>query len=82
MIDIVVTLPAMLKALVDARVAEGGYLDAGEYVRDLMRRDQERRDQERENWLEVAIADAQPTGLEAEPDDVAEALDREYPSRG
>jgi antitoxin ParD1/3/4 len=37
-----VSLPAMLKRFVERRVAEGGYGNTSEYVRELIRRDQER----------------------------------------
>jgi len=37
-----VTLPDPLKDYVEAQVAAGGYGSAGEYIRDLIRRDQER----------------------------------------
>ena len=37
-----VTLPDPLKAYVDDRVAAGGYNSPGEYIRDLIRRDQQR----------------------------------------
>lgn len=36
-----VSLPDKLKAWADARVAEGRYSSASDYVRDLMRRDQD-----------------------------------------
>jgi antitoxin ParD1/3/4 len=36
-----ISLPAKLKAWADARVEEGRYSGASDYVRDLMRRDQE-----------------------------------------
>src|SRR5687768_8664636 len=37
-----VSLPSMLKRFVERRVAEGGYGNTSEYVRELIRRDQER----------------------------------------
>jgi antitoxin ParD1/3/4 len=36
-----ISLPDKLKAWADARVAEGRYSSASDYVRDLMRRDQD-----------------------------------------
>jgi antitoxin ParD1/3/4 len=36
-----ISLPDNLKAWADARVAEGRYSSASDYVRDLMRRDQD-----------------------------------------
>lgn len=37
-----ISLPDQLKSWADARVAEGRYSSASDYVRDLMRRDQEK----------------------------------------
>jgi antitoxin ParD1/3/4 len=37
-----VPLPDTLKQWAESRVAQGRYVDAGDYVRDLLRRDQER----------------------------------------
>lgn len=37
-----ISLPDKLKSWADARVAEGRYSSASDYVRDLMRRDQDR----------------------------------------
>lgn len=37
-----ISLPATLKAFVDAQVIERGYGTSSEYVRDLIRKDQER----------------------------------------
>jgi antitoxin ParD1/3/4 len=36
-----ISLPDKLKAWADARVAEGRYSSASDYIRDLMRRDQD-----------------------------------------
>ena len=37
-----ISLPQSLKAFVDERVEEGGYGTSGEYVRELIRKDQDR----------------------------------------
>ena len=41
-----ISLPETLRAFVDARVKEGGYSSASEYVRELVRGDQKRQTQE------------------------------------
>lgn len=41
MTQLTVSMPPALQSWVDARLAEGRYTDAEEYLRDLVRRDQE-----------------------------------------
>ena len=40
MIHVNIPLPPDLQQWIDSRVADGAYVDAGDYVRDLLRRDQ------------------------------------------
>jgi antitoxin ParD1/3/4 len=58
-----ISLPDRLKAWADARVAEGRYSSASDYVRDLMRRDQD--GEEARLRLQAAI----DTGRAAPPSD-------------
>lgn len=39
MSDLTVTMPPALQSWIEARVAEGRYADAADYLRDLVRRD-------------------------------------------
>lgn len=55
-----IALPESLKTFVQQRVAEGGYTDANEYVRDLISADQKRKAEER-------IDDLLLEGLESGP---------------
>lgn len=51
MITLTIDLPDALEHWVASRVTQGGYIDAGEYVRDLIRRD-------RDTWrMTAALAD-------------------------
>lgn len=42
-----IELPESMREIVENRVAEGGYADASEYLRDLVRRDERRKAEER-----------------------------------
>ena len=46
MTPLTISMPPALQSWVDARLAEGRYTDAAEYVRDLVRRDRDRFDYE------------------------------------
>jgi len=46
-----IDLPESMKRFVQERAIEGGYENASEYVRDLIRADQKRQDQERVDAL-------------------------------
>ena len=41
MTQLSISMPPALQNWVDARLAEGGYVDAADYLRDLVRRDQD-----------------------------------------
>lgn len=58
MADLSFSMPPGLKAWVDAQVALGRYVDAGDYLRDLVRRDQAAAgDDEELSWLRARIAE-------------------------
>lgn len=56
MVTLSVSLPERMKQYVDAQVDGGEFVDAGDYLRDLVRRDQERRLQELRQVVEDALA--------------------------
>jgi antitoxin ParD1/3/4 len=60
-----VSMPPTLRQWIEARVAEGRYSSASDYVRDLVRRDQETALAENE-WLRAALAEGMASGLLAE----------------
>lgn len=73
-------MPSGLKKWVDARLAEGRYSDAADYVRDLVRRDQENAEDET-NWLKSLIAESMDSEIiDAEPEDVIEEIIARYPA--
>ena len=63
-----ISLPEPLKAFVEARVAEGSYSSASEYIRELVRADQKRKAEER---LEALLLEGLNSG---EPVEVTEAF--------
>lgn len=64
--------PAMLDWL-NQQVAEGRYVDAGDYLRDLLRREQE--DAQELAWLREQIAEGLASGIvDKEPEDVIEEI--------
>ena len=67
-------MPPALEQWVDVRLAEGRHADAGDYLRDLIRRDQEGAAEDR-LWLKAMIDEglASPV-IDAEPEGVIEAI--------
>jgi antitoxin ParD1/3/4 len=57
-----VSIPPALKSWVDARVAEGRYSSASDYVRDLVRRDQDGAADETV-WLRQMIEEGLASGV-------------------
>ncbi len=62
MTDMSFTMPPDLKSWIDAQVAQGRYADAGDYLRDLVRRDLETASDERA-WLRAMIAEGLASGI-------------------
>lgn len=73
MTELHVSLPATLEAALQTRVVEAGYLDAPEYVRDLLRRDLGDHVEDR-LWLKAMIDEGLASGVCEE--DAFEVLDR------
>lgn len=81
MMQLTVSMPPALQAWVDARLAEGRYADAADYLRDLVRRDQEVAEDETE-WLRAEIEKGLASGIvDAEPEDVLREIMAAYPAR-
>jgi antitoxin ParD1/3/4 len=73
------SFPPALQAWVDARIAEGRYADAADYLRDLVRRDSEYAADDR-RWLKAMIDEGLASGIvDAEPEDVLDAIIAEDP---
>ncbi len=60
-----VSIPPALKSWIDARVAEGRYSSASDYVRDLVRRDQDSAPDETV-WLRGLIEEGLASGVSNE----------------
>jgi antitoxin ParD1/3/4 len=68
-----ISMPSALQEWMDARLVQGGYVDAGEYLRDLVRRD--RRASMRNRWMREMVDDGLASGVvDAEPGDVLEEI--------
>ncbi|PSJ65793.1 ribbon-helix-helix domain-containing protein [Kumtagia ephedrae] len=73
MTTVSVALPGKMKEYVDAQVEGGDFVDAGDYLRDLVRREQERRLEE----LRRVVAEARAGGVSSRTTDqiFAEAVE-------
>ena len=81
MTSLSVSMPAALSQWVAARLAEGRYADAADYLRDLVRRDQEQAEEET-HWLRAMIDEGLASGVvDAEPEDVVEQIIAAYPAK-
>lgn len=69
-----VSMPPALQDWVDTRLAEGGYANAAEYLRDLVRRDQEAAEYDR-RWVRAKVEEGLASGVvDAEPEDVLKEI--------
>jgi antitoxin ParD1/3/4 len=76
-----VSIPPALKSWVDARVAEGRYSSASDYVRDLLRRDQDGAADETV-WLRGLIEEGLASGfVDKDASEVLRDIMAERPSR-
>jgi antitoxin ParD1/3/4 len=65
-----ISMPPALEQWVDKRLAEGRYADTGDYLRDLIRRDQEAAEED-VRWVRAMIEEGLTSGVvDAEPEDV------------
>ncbi len=62
MSQLVISLPPALQGWVDTRLAQDGYADAAEYLRDLVRRDIASMSADR-RWLKAMIDDGLASGV-------------------
>lgn len=81
MTDMSFTMPPDLKSWIDAQVAQGRYADAGDYLRDLVRRDLDAADEDT-RWLRGLIAEGTASGtIDKAPDVVIEEIIAERRAR-
>ena len=75
-----VSMPPALRQWIDARVAEGRYSSASDYVRDLVRRDQDAAIDDAE-WLRGLVAEGLASDvLPDRPEDILAQIMAEHPS--
>lgn len=76
-----VDMPEELRHWIDRQIEGGRYVDAGDYLRHLVRRDSLGTDA-RTAWLREMVAQADASGIiEEEPEDIIERLIAEIPAR-
>lgn len=81
MSEMSVVVSADMENWIKARLAEGSHVDASDYIRDLIRRDQEAATDEAE-WLRGLIAEGLASGrLNRQPEDVLREIMAEYPAK-
>lgn len=79
MTDLSFTLPSSLQDRLEQRVAQGGYADAGDYLRDLIRRDLAESDEDAA-WVRARLAEGEASGyLDADPRDVLREIMAKLP---
>lgn len=80
MTDLSFSLPSSLESRIQQRIADGGYVDASEYLRDLIRRDLAETD-EYAAWVRARIAEGEESGyLDADPRDVLKEIMAKLPN--
>ena len=79
MTELSISVPPALERFVESRIAEGRYADAGDYLRDLIRRDQAEVDEDA-TWVRARIAEGEASGyLEADARDVLKEIMAKLP---
>ena len=74
MSELSISMPPALEQWVHARLAQGRYADAADYVRDLVRRDQETVEDDN-RWLKAMIDEGLASGsIDVEPEAVVEQI--------
>lgn len=77
MAQLTISMPDALQEWVDARIAQGRYADAADYLRDLVRLDQRSDDR---LWLKAMIDEGLASGvLDQDPRDVVAEIIAEDP---
>jgi antitoxin ParD1/3/4 len=77
MTELTISMPDALQEWVNARIAQGRYVDAGDYLRDLVRLDQQADDR---LWLKAMIDEGLASGvLDQDPRDVIAGIIAEDP---
>lgn len=73
MTDLSFTIPESMLQWLEQRAAEGDFVDAGDVLRDLVRREQDRI--RRIDWLREQIAEGEASGfVDGRPEDLIEGI--------
>ena len=79
MTQLSISVPPALQRFLESRIAEGRYADAGDYLRDLIRRDQAETDEDAA-WVRARIVEGEASGyLEADARDVLKEIMAKLP---
>jgi antitoxin ParD1/3/4 len=79
MTDLSFSLPDMLQSRIAQRIAEAGYADAGDYLRDLIRRDLAEAEEDAA-WVRARLAEGEASGyLDADPREVLREIMAKLP---
>lgn len=79
MTDLSFSLPSSLQSRIEQRITDGGYTDAGDYLRDLIRRDLADSDEDAA-WVRARIAEGDASGfLDADPREVLREIMAKLP---
>jgi len=80
MTQLIISMPPALQSWVEARIAAGRYTDAGEYLRDLVRRDRESLEADAQ-WVRTMVQEGLASGVvDAEPEDVLKEIMARIPN--
>jgi antitoxin ParD1/3/4 len=79
MTDLSFSLPDMLQSRIEQRITEAGYADAGDYLRDLIRRDLAEAEVDAA-WVRARLAEGEASGyLDADPREVLREIMAKLP---
>lgn len=79
MTDLSFSLPSSLERRIQQRIVDGGYVDASDYLRDLVRRDLAESDEDAA-WVRARLAEGEASGyLDADPRDVLKEIMAKLP---
>jgi len=79
MTDLSFSLPTSLQSRIEQRIADAGYADPGDYLRDLIRRDLAEAEEDAA-WVRARLAEGEASGyLDADPREVLREIMAKLP---
>ncbi len=80
MTQLMISLPPALQNWVETQIAAGRYVDAADYLRDLVRRDRESSEADAQ-WVRAMVQEGLASGVvDAEPEDVLKEIMARIPN--